>query len=56
MEAFHTAEKEKRAKPTEMFNDIYNELTPNLIKQRKEMLDHLKLYKNEYPLELYEKI
>lgn len=56
MECFHKAEKLKRAKPTDMFEDIYDVMPRNLQIQKKEMIDHLKLYKNEYPLELYEKI
>jgi hypothetical protein len=56
MDAFHNAEKLKRAKPTEMFEDIYDVLPLSLQKQRKDLIDHLKIYKNEYPLELFEKI
>ena len=56
MECFHNAEKQKRAKPTTMFDDVYDELPLNLKKQRQEMINHLKLYKNEYPLDMFEKL
>ena len=56
MDCFHKAEKLKRAKPTEMFEDVYDVLPLHLQRQKKELVDHLKLYKNEYPLELFEKI
>ncbi len=56
MDCLLLAEKRKRAKPTDMFEDIYDVLPKHLQKQRQEMLDHLKLYKNEYPMELFEKI
>ena len=56
LECFHNAEMQKRAKPTDMFEDVYDTLPKNLQKQKKEMLEHIKLYKNEYPLELYEKL
>ena len=56
MNAFHTAEKEKRAKPTDMFSDVYDKLPTNLEKQQAEMIQHLKLYKNEYPTDLFNKM
>lgn len=56
MECLHKAEKQKRASPTDMFEDIYDVMPKHLIKQKQEMLDHLKIYKNEYPMELYEKL
>ena len=56
MDCFHNAEKMKRAKPTDMFEDIYDQMPKHLQRQRKEMLDHLKIYKSEYPMELYEKL
>ena len=55
MECFHNAEKQKRAKLTYMFDDVYSEKTPNLIRQQNELFDHLKLHRKEYPLEIYEK-
>ena len=55
MECFHNAEKVKRAKPTDMFEDVFDKLPANLERQKKEMLEHIKNYKSEYPLDLYEK-
>jgi 2-oxoisovalerate dehydrogenase E1 component alpha subunit len=56
MKFFHEAEKQKRARPTEMFEDIYAEMPDHLKKQRENMINHVKQYQREYPLELYEKI
>ena len=56
MDCFHNAEKLKRSKPTGMFEDIYDKLPLHLEKQKKELVEHLKIYKNEYPLELFEKL
>jgi hypothetical protein len=47
MECFHNAEKQRRAKPTDMFNDVYDQLPANLMRQRDEMVEHLKKYKSE---------
>ena len=55
MESFQKAETQKRASPTQIFDDVYHTLPAHLVKQKKEMLEHIKLYKKEYPLELYEK-
>ena len=56
MSAFYTAEKTKRSKPTEMFQDVYDKLPKNLEAQQNELLNHLKTYKNEYPLDLFQKL
>ncbi len=56
MDCLIKAEKEKRAKPTDMFEDVYDKMPLSLQRQRQEMIDHVKMYKNEYPLELYEKL
>jgi 2-oxoisovalerate dehydrogenase E1 component alpha subunit len=55
MDAFHKAEKEKRSKPTDMFDDVYKDLPKHLENQKKELVEHLRKYQKEYPLELYEK-
>ncbi|CAF1153863.1 unnamed protein product, partial [Brachionus calyciflorus] len=52
---FHNAEQKKRARPQSMFDDIYDKLPNHLIRQRQEMVDHVKMYKKEYPLDFYEK-
>ncbi len=56
MSCFHAAEKEKRGKPTDMFTDVYDKLPPHLEKQKNELIEHLKLYKNEYPTDLFQKL
>lgn len=56
MNSFHAAEKEKRSKPTEMFNDVYDKLPKHLEKQQNDLLNHLKQYKSEYPMELFNKL
>lgn len=56
MECFQKAETQRRSKPTEMFEDVFDKLPPMLERQKKELLDHLKQYKKEYPMELYEKL
>jgi hypothetical protein len=56
MNAFHVAEKEKRAKPTDMFQDVYDTPTKNLERQQADLIEHLKLYKNEYPTDLFQKL
>jgi len=48
------AESEKKPKIENIFNDVYDELTPDLLQQQKELLEHLKKYGDKYPLDLYE--
>lgn len=56
MDSFNAAEIQNKAKPTEMFEEVFDRPTQNLERQRAEMIKHLKIYKNEYPLEHYEKL
>jgi 2-oxoisovalerate dehydrogenase E1 component alpha subunit len=55
MDCFHKAEKARRAKPTAMFEEVYDQMPAHLEKQKKEFLAHIKTYKHEYPMDLYEK-
>lgn len=55
MEAFENAEKRLKPNVELMFTDVYQEMTPNLKKQRESMWRHVKQYKEHYPLDLYEK-
>ena len=55
MDCFHNSERLRRARPQSMFDDVYDKLPQHLLKQRNEMVDHIKMYKKEYPLDLYEK-
>lgn len=41
--------------PTTLFTDVYDQLTPNLEKQQKAMLEHLEVYGDKYNLSAYEK-
>ncbi len=56
MQSLQNAERQLRAPPTDMFEDVYVVLPKHLIKQRQDMIDHLKMYQDEYPTDLYEKI
>jgi len=56
MDSLQNAERQLRAPPTDMFEDVYDVLPKHLVKQKQDMLDHLKMYKDEYPMEFYEKI
>ncbi|RNA34704.1 2-oxoisovalerate dehydrogenase subunit mitochondrial-like [Brachionus plicatilis] len=53
MECFHNAEKQKRARPQSLFDDVYDKLPAHLEKQRNEMVDHVKMYRKEYPLDFF---
>lgn len=47
---------EKRPKPSidEMFRDVYDEVPKALSQQRESLMQHLELYKDQYPLKNYE--
>uniref|UniRef100_A0A8D3E8L2 2-oxoisovalerate dehydrogenase subunit alpha n=1 Tax=Scophthalmus maximus TaxID=52904 RepID=A0A8D3E8L2_SCOMX len=55
MEAFEKAEKRLKPSPELLFTDVYQEMTPNLDKQRQSMWRHVQQYKEHYPLDLYDK-
>lgn len=55
LKAFSAAEKEKKPEILSMFEDIYEELTPELKAQRAELKDILERYPNEYDLSEYDK-
>lgn len=55
LECVARSEKVKYCKPSEMFMDVFDKQSPLLERQMREMLDHVKAYKEHYPLELYEK-
>ncbi|KAJ8124477.1 hypothetical protein O1611_g9163 [Lasiodiplodia mahajangana] len=54
LKAFSQAEREKKPPIRSMFEDIYEELTPELKAQMKELRDHLEKYPNEYDMDEYE--
>ncbi|EGC32402.1 3-methyl-2-oxobutanoate dehydrogenase [Dictyostelium purpureum] len=47
------AEKQFKPSISEIFTDVYHTPTPNLIEQQQELLEHLRLYPDEYPLNQY---
>ncbi|KAJ3569196.1 hypothetical protein NPX13_g6165 [Xylaria arbuscula] len=54
LKAFSQAEREKKPPIRAMFEDVYEELTPELRAQMKELRDHLDKYPDEYDLGEYE--
>jgi len=54
LEAFARAEKKKKPSPVEMFKDVYAELPVHLQKQMNEMKEHVKQYKEHYPVDNFE--
>jgi len=54
MEAFARAEKKLKPRWQEMFEDVYDDVPPHLVKQMDQMSQHLKTYGAEYPLKNYE--
>ncbi|KAI0394246.1 dehydrogenase E1 component [Xylariaceae sp. FL0594] len=54
LKAFSQAEREKKPPIRAMFEDIYEELTPDLKAQMKELREHLEKYPEEYDLGEYE--
>lgn len=55
LEAFAKAEKSLKPSPSETFTDVYYEMPWHIEKQMKEMHEHVKKYKEEYPLDKFEK-
>ncbi|CAK8678077.1 unnamed protein product [Clavelina lepadiformis] len=56
LKAFTAAEKRKKPSPSLLFTDVYDDLPPNLVKQRQEMVDHLGKYSKHYPLDDHEPV
>ncbi|TGJ88245.1 hypothetical protein E0Z10_g587 [Xylaria hypoxylon] len=54
LKAFSQAERERKPPIRSMFEDVYEELTPELRAQMKELRDHLEKYPDEYELGEYE--
>ncbi len=55
MKAFQQAEKEKKPELSSMFNDMYEELTPDLKQQKAELKDILIRYPGEYDVSEFDK-
>lgn len=56
MKCINESEKTKYCDPLEMFKDIYDKPTAELNKQMEEFKEHVKIYKEHYPLNKYEKM
>lgn len=54
LKAFSTAEKEKKPPIRAMFEDVYEELTPDLKAQMVQLYEHLEKYPDEYDLSEFE--
>ena len=54
LQAFSRAEKKLKPNWKEMFTEVYDEMPSDLQRQMDEMERHLKMYKDQYPLENFE--
>ena len=48
LDALTTAENRPKGSYVELFQDVYKDMPPNLIKQRKELIDHMQKYPDHY--------
>ncbi|CAG9765218.1 unnamed protein product [Ceutorhynchus assimilis] len=55
MSAFSVGEKKLKPKWTEMYEDVYKFLPAHIRKQRDSMVEHLKKYKEHYPIDSFQK-
>ncbi|KAG9305942.1 hypothetical protein G9A89_016595 [Geosiphon pyriformis] len=53
LETFNTAERLQKPSVTELFNDVYDRLTPNLIAQKQELKNLIEKYPNHYSLKMF---
>jgi len=54
-EAAQRADSEKKPPIDDLFNDVYDKLTPNLIEQKRELEAHLAKYPENYPIDKHQK-
>eukprot|EP01132_Coremiostelium_polycephalum_P005682 gene5682-7072_t len=52
-DALNRAEKQLKPPIADIFTDVYDVLPPNLKEQQAELLEHLKLYPDDYPIDQY---
>jgi len=52
--ALSKAEGKKKPNINELFEDVYDQMTPNLQEQQKELRQHLSKYPQNYPLDQHE--
>ena len=55
LSALVTAEKKKKPSIESMFDDVYDVLTPELERQKAELMDHLKQYGKHYNMDQFAK-
>jgi len=55
LQAMGRAERTRKPAASQMFADVYDEPTPNMIEQRQQLQDHLDRYAEYYPLDEYER-
>ncbi|XP_061437568.1 2-oxoisovalerate dehydrogenase subunit alpha, mitochondrial [Lethenteron reissneri] len=55
LEAFEKAEKRLKPSPSELFHDVYKEMTPHIQRQMDEMRRHVKIYGEHYPMDKFDK-
>ena len=53
LQAFSRAEKKLKPRWKEMFTEVYDEMPSDLQRQMDEMERHVKMYKDQYPLEKF---
>jgi 2-oxoisovalerate dehydrogenase E1 component alpha subunit len=51
LSALGRAEKEKKPAWNELFTDVYDELTPNLVEQKQELIQHIQRHNEHYQLD-----
>ncbi|EFA85549.1 3-methyl-2-oxobutanoate dehydrogenase [Heterostelium album PN500] len=51
--ALQKAEAQKKPMISELFTDVYDTIPNNLLEQQKELIEHIKLYPEEYPIDQY---
>ncbi|RWS30782.1 2-oxoisovalerate dehydrogenase subunit alpha-like protein [Leptotrombidium deliense] len=54
LQTFVTGEKKLKPPLIEMFKDVYDEMPENLVKQYNELMEHLKIYKEHYPVKKFQ--
>ena len=54
--AFEKAEKVKKGKPTDMFDDVFDVPSSQIERQKRELLDHLKIHKDKYQMDTFERL
>lgn len=55
LEAFGKAEKQLKPSPESAFTDVYRDMPESLQKQMRAMKQHLTQYKDQYPMDIYQK-